>query len=284
MDINYSCDNTTLHYEVSTWWINSTKVIFSIDVWPEVNNLMYCDSCSSWSNNLFWCVGLRNKSYCILNKQYTKDEYEKLVPKIIEHMMKPLPPSLRGIEGESEWWEFFPSSISPFGYNETVAQEYFPKTKSEVLWCHSELVSESTKECIIDPEINSGWQLLHWGTFNWSTYNQPFPKVEKIIPANKIPENISDIPDDILNWAIECEVTKKPFKIIKQELEFYRKHNFPIPKRHPDQRHLDRMKQRNPRRLFDRKCNKCWIEIKTTYSPDRKEIVYCEKCYNGEVY
>ena len=93
--------------------------------------------------------------------------------------------------------------------------------------------------------------------FNWSSYEAPFPKVEKIIPADKLPENIADIPDDILNWAIECEITKKPFRIIKQELEFYRKHNLPIPRRHPDQRHLDRMKLRNPRKLFDRKCNKC---------------------------
>jgi hypothetical protein len=49
-------------------------------------------------------------------------------------------------------------------------------------------------------------------------------------------------------------------------------------------RHTDRMKLRNPRKLRDRKCNKCWIEIKTTYSPERPEIIYCEACYNKEVY
>jgi len=64
----------------------------------------------------------------------------------------------------------------------------------------------------------------------------PFPRVEKTIPASKLPSDISEIPDDILNWAVECEITKKPFRIIKQELEFYRKHSLPIPKRHPDQR------------------------------------------------
>jgi hypothetical protein len=67
-------------------------------------------------------------------------------------------------------------------------------------------------------------------------------------------------------------------------LDFYRKHNLPIPKRHPDQRHLDRMALRNPRKLFDRKCDKCEKDIKTTYSSDRSEIVYCEECYNKEVY
>ncbi|MCX6807598.1 MAG: hypothetical protein NTZ80_02225, partial [Patescibacteria group bacterium] len=94
-----------------------------------------------------------------------------------------------------------------------------------------------------------------------------------------IPEN-----NDILNYAIECEITKKPFRIIKQELEFYRKHNLPLPKRHPDQRHKDRLSLRNPRKLWDRTCNKCNIPIQTSYSPDRPETVYCEKCYLETVY
>jgi len=56
-----------------------------------------------------------------LNKQYTKEEYEKLVPKIIEHMKK-----------TSEWGEFFPASISPFGYEETAAMDYYPATKQNL--------------------------------------------------------------------------------------------------------------------------------------------------------
>jgi hypothetical protein len=108
--------------------------------------------------------------------------------------------------------------------------------------------------------------------------------VKKIVPASKLPDSIKDIPDDILNWAIECEVTKKPFRIIKQELKFYREHNLPIPRRHPDQRHKDRMALRNPRKLWQRNCMKCNKSIQTTYSPERKEIVYCEECYLKDVY
>ena len=88
------------------------------------------------------------------------------------------------------------------------------------------------------------------GEFNWEDYEAPFPKVEKIIPANALPNNIKDIPDDILNRAIECEVSKKPFRIIPQELKFYRKHNLPIPRRHPDIRHGDRIALRNERKLY----------------------------------
>jgi hypothetical protein len=165
-------------------------------------SLFYSISCKG-CQNCFGCSGLRNKQYCVFNKQYTREEYEALVPKIVEHMRE-----------TGEWGEFFPSWMSPFGYNETAAQEYYPLTREEAL--------------------AKG--------FGWSNYEPPFPKVEKAIPASKLPADIAQVPDDILNWAIECEVTKKPFRIIKQELEFYRKHSLPIPKRHPDQRHLERFR------------------------------------------
>jgi hypothetical protein len=223
--------------------VNCYKTLFCSTTW-NCNNMFYSDTCF-FCNNCFWCIGLVNKEYCVLNKQYTKDEYNKLLPKILEY-----------IQETWEIWGFFPANISLFWYNETVAMEYFPLNKEQAI--------------------------KQW--FNRSNYNQPFPKVEKIIPANKLPENIKDIPNDILNWAIECEITKKPFRIIKQELEFYRKHNLGVPKRHPDQRHLDRMKLRNPRKLYDRECDKCWKNMKTTYYPNSKEIVYCEECYNMKIY
>ena len=222
---------------------NSYKIFFSSGIWNS-NNIYYSillEGCS----NCFGCTGLRNASYCILNKQYSKEEYEKLIPKIIEHLEKTW-----------EWWNFFPASIFPFWYNETVAEDFFSLTREEALKL--------------------------W--FIWSDYESPRPNVSKIIPALKLPDNISDIPDDILNRAVKCEVTRKPFRIISQELEFYRKHNLPIPRRHPDQRHLDRMNMRNSKKLYDRKCDKCGTDIKTTYSPERPEIVYCESCYNKEIY
>ncbi|MDD3302345.1 MAG: hypothetical protein PHN31_02235 [Candidatus Gracilibacteria bacterium] len=275
--------------DVSTAGRDASFIYESINCGIQTHNFKFCVQCWSGSNimysffsdninNCFGGVGLKNKSYCILNKQYTKEEYEKLVPKIIEHMQK-----------TGEWGEFFPSSMSPFGYNETVANEYFQLNSDDILNCHSELVSESSKgikSLFNDSGLNPEGQstLLHGQIFNWSTYEQPFPKVDKIIQALKLPDDISQIPDDILNWAIECEITKKPFRIISQELEFYRKHNLPIPRRHPDQRHLDRMSLRNPRKLYDRKCDKCKKDIKTTYPPDRLEIVYCEDCYNKEIY
>ncbi|MDD2870806.1 MAG: hypothetical protein PHS49_02350 [Candidatus Gracilibacteria bacterium] len=240
-DVNYTAVRGELMYQ--TMFTLGTNCIACHNCIGESSFLYYCDSCH-YCNNCFGCVGLKNKSYCIFNKQYTKQEYNEIVPKLINSM-----------QINNTWGEYFPACFSSFCYNESIVNQYFPLTKS---------------------------QSLEKG-YSWSEYIHPMPNVEKIIKANQLPIDILNIPDDILNWAIECEITKKPFRIIKPELDFYRKHNLPIPKKHPDQRHADRMKLRNPRKLYDRTCDKCGIDIKTTYSPNRKELVYCESCYKKEL-
>lgn len=197
------------------------------------------------SKDCFGCAGLKNAQYCVFNKQCSKEEYEGLVSRIIEHMKQC-----------GEYGEFFPVSLSPFAYNETIAQEYFPFTREQIL--------------------ERGWR--------WRDEIDETPKVQKVIPASQLPDSIDAVADDILNWAIECEATKRPFKIVKQELDFYRKMHLPLPHFHPDERHRRRMQLRNPRKLWKRACVKCGKEIQTTYAPDRPEKVYCEECYLATVY
>ena len=90
--------------------------------------------------------------------------------------------------------------------------------------------------------------------------------------------------DAVLAGTLVCEVTKKPFKIIKQELLFYIENSIPIPTKHPDQRHKERMDLRNPRTLYERACSECGKDIMTTYAPERPEKVVCEDCYRKIVY
>ncbi len=348
LDVDLFWYNLSDCYNSAIVWNNSSRIFFSADCFENVNDLFYCICCIEWTKNCFGCVGLKQKEYCIFNKQYTKAEYEKLVSKIIENMMTPpQSPSIEGEarneQGEQEWWEFFPPVLSSFAYNDSEAQYIFPITpkilpdislnkggsqiveeaggffsnknviSSEVERSFSEINNELSENNITSkekiPPLQSEWQTntktglkweinyidREWNTykslkevwkktvFKWSTAEAPFPKVEKIISADKLPKNIVEIPDDILNWAIECEITKKPFRIIKQELDFYRKNNLPIPKIHPDQRHIERLKLRNPRKLFARKCDKCGKDIQTTYAPERPEIIYCEECYSKEI-
>src|SRR3989344_471814 len=74
---------TELNYELH----GSADVARSIccNICWESHNIYYSDLCS-FSSNLFGCISLKHKNYCILNKQYTKAEYEKLISKIISHM------------------------------------------------------------------------------------------------------------------------------------------------------------------------------------------------------
>ena len=103
------------------------------------NDIFYSENCVS-SHDLFGCIGMRHAEYCILNKQYSKEEYFELRDKIIKHM-----------KNTEEWGEFFPTEISPFSYNESVVQEYFPLKKEEVLkkgwkWKEVESVTDQSSK------------------------------------------------------------------------------------------------------------------------------------------
>ena len=98
-----------------------SNVIAVNDCGNSLRDAQYSANCTQ-SSDLFGCVGLRNKKYCILNKQYNPDKYKKLRAQIIEDMKK-----------RDEYGEFFPAEMSPFGYNETQAQDYFPLTNKEAI-------------------------------------------------------------------------------------------------------------------------------------------------------
>lgn len=238
-DVTYSGVAAELCYE--TLFIQGYGIYFSQNCLNQNARLYYCDSCSS-CQDCFGCVGLRQAQYCILNKQYTKEEYELLVDKIVGMM----------IEGK-QWGEFLDMKYSPFAYNETMAHEYFPLSKEQA--------------------VSQG---LRWKEEDTSSQYQGV--------AYQIPWDIREVKDDICQAILQCEVSNKPYKITKQELSFYKTMNIPIPRKSPDQRHSERMSLRNPRKLWDLQCVKCGIDLETSYSAERSEVVYCEKCYLKEMY
>lgn len=202
--------------------------------------LMYCDNCYSCSN-CFGCVGLKNEEYCIYNTKYSKEEYNRLVPTLIERMRT-----------DGNWGEFFPVFFSPFAYNETMAQEYFPLYK--------------------DDALTQG--------FGWKDKDP-----DEYRPTEfKLPDNIKDLPQDISSTLLSCEETGKNYKIISQEETFLRRQEFAAPRKCPDARHQERMAGRNPRKLWKRECAASGVEILTTYAPDRPEKVYSEESYLQEMY
>jgi hypothetical protein len=96
--------------------------------------------------------------------------------------------------------------------------------------------------------------------------------------------SIDDVSDDILQQAIVCEISGRPFRIMPLELDFYRKHHLPLPHKHPDIRREERIQQRPGRELYLRNCDKCGVEMLSIYPSDYQGKVYCEECYNKEIY
>lgn len=81
----------------------------------------YIDSCEE-CEYCFGCVGLRKKKYCVLNKEYSEEEYKKLVAKIKEDM-----------QARGEWGNFFPRAMAYAGYNLSLGNILFPETKEKIL-------------------------------------------------------------------------------------------------------------------------------------------------------
>ena len=205
------------------------------------------------SNHIFGCAGLRKKNYCILNKEYLKEEYEMLIQQIVASMKE------EGIYGD-----FFPAQISCFGYNESAAMEQFHLTKEGAL-------AQDFK-----------WEDAPRGTYGKETKTW-----------EEVPDAIGDLDFDATKEIFACTACSKNYRIIPDELSFYQKLAIPLPRTCPDCRHQSRFAARGPNRLWHRECmcdlfthdhsGICSNEFETSYSPESPEILYCESCYQKEV-
>lgn len=265
-------ENAELMYESIETGLNCRNMRFSFDSWPAMQDSEYVAKCGS-SANLFGCVGLKKKSYCILNKQYTPEEYYTLREKIIKHMDE-MP--FADVKGRVyKYGEFFPPEFSLYGYNETIAQDYFP------------LSSEEIKQ----------------KGYRWLDMEVREIKITK--QASELPDHINDTDESILNEVIACASCGKPYRVIVLELQFLKTNGIPLPRTCWECRHRERLSWTNPPRYYERRCTcagsandsggyqnqaehlhgkeHCPNEFITTFAPDSKEIVYCEPCFQQEI-
>ncbi len=274
--------NTQLIYESQGAGISFSAMIrFNVHGAEGGNNqdIQYTAFCGH-SSHLFGCVGMRNNAHCILNKQYDQEKYEILLPKIIEHMNTSPYQDQNG--RTYQYGEFFPPDLSPFGYNETVAQEYFTLAEADAK--------------------AKGFYWKNEGGRDYQITKQP----------DTLPDHIRDVPDKITEDIIGCahkgacnEQCTTAFRIVPRELQFYRQLNIPLPRLCPNCRHHERLAERNPLKLWKRDCMckgqwseqekytntgrhfhgtaPCPNRFQTPYAPGRSEIVYCERCYQAEV-
>lgn len=150
-----------------------------------------------------------------------------------------------------EYGQMFPPNLIPFAYNESIAQLNMPLSKKEAekrgfRWVEKE-VSTLSPEKIYKPKDN-----IH--DIEWSNLD---------------------------GKALVCEESQRPFKIVKQEFEFYKKFNIPLPRLHPEIRLFRRYPTEIMFNLHEAKCDSCKTPLKT--SMPEGDRVLCETCYQKNI-
>lgn len=207
------------------------------------------------SSYLEYCFWARSSHNCFGNVALLKNQFCILNTQYTEAEYQRLRKKIIArMHTDGEYGNFIPIRYAPFSYNETAAQDYYPLSKETI--------------------IGKGWG-----------YKEPDDSLTAVGPD-----------------ARQCQACGRPFRLTKQELEFYDRHHLTPPQQCFNDRRLARLAQRNPRQLWKRQCmctqidhqhtstssthvaSRCATNFETTYSPDRKEIVYCEQCYQKEIY
>jgi hypothetical protein len=317
-DKNHSCLYCDWIYECkdtvdSSYCYNSELLYMCIDC-INCYHCFHCQDCEQCNDcylsidlkgckNCFGCIGLRHKEYYLFNKPVEKKEYEKFINNLdnvdkyrdkLEKLSKIVPKKyLHSVNCENVIGDFVVNSKNVFmsfdirnGQNIRYCDHIFDKAKD-------------CADCSYSGEIELCYDSYEVHGFNLKFCNRCWPSSNSVYLDNcdfcdncfgcaglrkSIGEWGKFFPASMSPFLEKKEKINSEFKMIPQEIQFYEKNNIPFPKKHPNQRYKERMDSRNPKKLWDRKCDKCSADIKTSYSPDRPEKVYCKKCYLEEIY
>lgn len=167
-------------------------------------NVSYCDQCVN-ANNCFGCVGLHHAEFMILNKKYTKEDYEILLAKIKKHMEK-----------TCEWGKPFPSTLSSYPYNVTVANEYCPLTREQALeqgylWHDDDACAQGNNDQALTCEKSGkSYKIIPQELKFYETFKLPTPRIS---PDERYKELLSLQPPKKLTDSI-CSHCAKNIKTV----------------------------------------------------------------------
>jgi hypothetical protein len=247
--------------------LTGAKDCFDVD-WFGNNGLELaynCSNCGNYSINIKFCnqiwdgctdieysdmcqIGCKNCFGCIslIKREYCIFNKQYSEPEYFKLKEK----IIAHMKKTGEYGQFFPAALSHVPYNNSVGYDYYPLTKEEAL--------------------KGGWR--------WADEDKKYQPATTELP-DKLPAD-----ENITKEVFACAKCGRNYKIIPQELTFYQTIGVPLPDQCFNCRLLARLARKNPRTLWGRPCDKCGKMLKTTYAPNRPEKVYCEECYQKEIY
>ena len=242
MDIGHSGGIVEKLYECQNVGTNSSNMKFSFAC-KESSNCEFVMT-STNCHDCFGCIGMKNGSYMIFNKQYSPDEYYKKVDEIKSKMLS-----------DGSYGEYSSMDFSVCAYNGTMASFIYPINESEA---------------------------KKRGIF-WQPETDVDTKNLKSMKASDLPDNISDVTDELCNFAIIGEHSKKPFKLTPREIKFYKQNKIALPIDTPHSRIIERYKILNNFQVSEELCDSCGKEIESSYKKFDGFRPYCEECFLKEV-
>lgn len=231
------------------------RVLFSMFV-NHSTNMEYCDSCFN-CHDCFGCVGLRYKSFCIGNKQYSELEYWQELDRIKTGML-----------ARGEYGEFFSPMLSAYSYELTDAFVYGPGAGK------------------LDEAKKYGYRFIQ---NNVADIESNLGQGDQIFVENiDLPDNIRDVDENILGKIVIDQKNSKQFKYVAQEFVYHKKYNLALPREHPAFRRQKIMSSVLSLGFwiyddYERKCSRCQKEIISVHKSDFAGLVLCFDCYENQL-
>lgn len=250
-------------YDVTSWGNNMSRSYECCNVGEEVSDarfsqesglgLMDAEYCKlSTGNHHFGCVSVKKGDFIIFNKKYPEEEYWKLREKIIAHMNEM--PYVDKNGNIYKYGEFFPVELSPFAYNETIANKFFPLSKEEI------------------EAQNYRWRDIELHNYQITKH------------VKDLPDHIKDATDEILKEVIACADCGRGFRIARMELDFLRRMNLPLPRECPFCRVGKKFNEWvKESKLVKRVCDKCGAEFESPHTETDYQKILCKKCWLNEI-
>lgn len=146
------------------------------------------------SSYCFGCAALKKKSYCILNKQYSREEYFELVPRIVAQM-----------KSTGEWGQGLPPGLSQHISKHTLSNIFFEELPEEEKLARGYRCENIT----IEPAPGSPTDFA------------------------ELPNDVTQITENqILGRAFPSQKSGRLFNIQGRELAFHKRFNIPLPRLH----------------------------------------------------